>query len=172
MNGENQKDNGQVSTFDVIMIIMILIVFFAPAQVIVSPWGTWIGAMTWSFDTQGNAFDFGLIIFLASLPFMFLRIVFIVPFYRLYHRKAKQRHVIASGILAEIMFEIIFAIPLIISTIIFLPIAIHWAFPVPLLFGIGYLYLKFVPPPEESVWIEEEDPNRWWESRTGENQSD
>ncbi|MHA1907838.1 MAG: hypothetical protein ACW98Y_11130 [Candidatus Thorarchaeota archaeon] len=173
MNRESQKTDNQGKKLKAVLGIMALVALFAPAHAQVSEWGSSIIAMTWQWSiyTYDSWFMFDPIFMLiSSLPFTFLRPVFIVMFNRLYKEKTTKRRVLLVGIISEIFVEAIYYGMMIIQLIVY-PwgmFGIPLIFPVPLLFGLGLVYMKLVPPPEVSSWVEETEPNHWWTQKEGE----
>ncbi|MFW9804911.1 MAG: hypothetical protein ACFFFC_19800 [Candidatus Thorarchaeota archaeon] len=125
-----------------------------------------VAAMAWLFHSGGG---FGNFIFdinnlIASLPYTFLRIVFVWMIYRLYRGKTSLKRVAVIAIAAELQLPVIFLIQ-------FLPIGLSYAgfpsmplpIPIPLLVLMGFLLTRIAPPPDDEFWIEKEQIDYWWE---------
>ena len=101
---------------------------------------------------------------LNSLPFTFLRPVFIYMFYRLYRGKSTRKRVLVVGIISEVFVEAIFYFTMIMQLLLYpygwFPLNI--VFPIPILLVIGLVYMKLVPPPEVTSWVDESEPSHWW----------
>ncbi|MFX1261865.1 MAG: hypothetical protein ACFFAZ_07260 [Promethearchaeota archaeon] len=127
-----------------------------------------VAAMAWIFFS-GSMGVFGNFIFdinslIASLPFTFLRIVFVWMIYRLYRGKTSIRRVAVTAIATELQVPAIFLVQFLAISPIYggwpsLPLPI----PIPLLALVGLLLIKIAPPPEDELWIEKEQTEYWWE---------
>ena len=92
----------------------------------------------------------------------------------MYKGKTGKRRVLIVGLLSEIFVEAIYYGMMIIQLLLY-----PWGFwgfplicPVPLLFGLGLVYMKLVPPPEVTSWIEEAEPDYWWNQKEGAEEDD
>ena len=151
---------------NIVIGIMALVTLFAPAHAQVAEWGSFVLAMTWQWSV--SRWDSYFIILqpymlIQVLPFTFLRPIFVAMFYRMYKGKSTRKRVLIVGILSEILIEMIYYIPMILSMIMYpWGLMIPLMFPIPLLFLIGLVYMKLVPPPEVTSWVEESEPSYWW----------
>jgi hypothetical protein len=152
---------------NVVVGVMAIVALFAPAHVQTSEWSSSVMAMTWmwyiyEWDSWFSFLDPYMT--LQLLMFTFLRPVFLAMFYRMYKEKSTKKRVLIVGFLSESIIELFYYS----MTIFFMLMSpwgwysISWIFPIPLLFGIGLLYMKLVPPPEVSSWVDESEPSHWW----------
>ncbi|MHA2210013.1 MAG: hypothetical protein ACXABV_12680 [Candidatus Thorarchaeota archaeon] len=146
-----------------------IVALFAPVMIVfVSAQSFTVAAMTWLFHS-GSIGAFGNFIFdinslIASLPFTFLRIVFVWMIYRLYRGKTSLKRVAVMAIAAELQVPVIFLIQFLPMGLVYggwpsLPLPI----PIPLLALVGFLLTRIAPPPEDELWIEKEQTDYWWE---------
>ena len=111
-------------------------------------------------------FMFDISNLIASIPFAFLRIVFVWMIYRLYRGETSLKRVAVVGIAAELQLPAIFLI-------LYLPMALIYGgssslplpVPIPLLVLVGFLLTKITPPLEGELWIEKAQTRYWWEKR-------
>jgi len=112
-------------------------------------------------------FNFSPSWFLASLPYAFVRYIFVYMMYRFYTGKATRRRTIMTGIVSELPLPVLFLITMI-PMLLFSPPGMGFYFPifipVPILFVVGYAIIRFRPPPEEEVWIDREAATQWWDA--------
>lgn len=102
----------------------------------------------------------------ASFPFVFLRYVFVFMVYRLYTGKTTRRRTYLAGLAAELQLVGIYGVMSLVSLlsapyggVFYMPIIV----PIPVMFLCAYAFIRFISPPEEKLWIEEETPKQWWE---------
>ncbi|MFW9847685.1 MAG: hypothetical protein ACFFF4_01005 [Candidatus Thorarchaeota archaeon] len=102
---------------------------------------------------------------IASLPFTFLRFVFIWMMYRLYRSKTTFKRAVVAGIAAELqlpVFYLIISLPM----LLYYPEGIFYMqfpIPIPVLILVAFLLTKRYPIPEDKQWIEREQVQQWWE---------
>ena len=132
--------------------IMFLVAVFAPYGILISGGGNSITSIVWNLDwgTWGHSLT---ILqpwqWIASLPLTFLRFIFTFEMYRLYLGKSTITRALWIGILDEIpitIFGIIGFIP-----VLFNPLYLYTliALPIPGLLLVGWLIIRFRPPPIE-----------------------
>lgn len=124
-------------------------------------------SMTWqmNYSSWGQDFRFDPFSLFASLPFTFLRIVFAIMMMRLYQGKTTKKRTLLVGIASELQLAVIYYIPTLLM-LLFAPsmyFFIQIIIPIPVLFAIGFLIIKFAPPTERTMWIEDEKTSAWWE---------
>jgi hypothetical protein len=146
-----------------------IVALFGPVVIVFSSAQSFtIAAMAWIFhsgsiDLFGN-FIFDINSLIASLPFTFLRFVFVWMIYRLYRGKTSLKRVAVIAIATELQVLAVFLAQ-------FFPmISVYggWAslplpIPIPLLALVGFLLTRIAPPPEDELWIEKEQIDYWWE---------
>lgn len=149
--------------------VMLVIAIFGPVSVNIYLEGglgsnIYLTGMTWQIIGL-NLYNvmFGVAFFLVSLPFTFLRLVFVYQVYRYFCGLASRRNTILIGVLAEIQFPLIGLImmPFAIGSP---SIAVVLAVPVPLLLIVGVIFLRYVPIPQPiDGWKELDKGPDWWE---------
>ena len=146
-----------------------IVALFGPVGIIFIPAsGFTVAAMTWVFYSASmgpfSNFMFDIFTLFASLPFTFLRLVFVWMIYRLYRGKTSLKRVAVVAIATELQLLVIFLISYLPMLLMYpgwypLPLLI----PIPLLTLVGFVLTKIAPPPEDSLWIEEKQTQYWWQ---------
>ncbi|MHA1577963.1 MAG: hypothetical protein ACTSU3_11440 [Candidatus Thorarchaeota archaeon] len=133
-------------------------------------WGdlsSMIISMMWemNYSPWGQDFQFNPFNLLGTLPLTFLRIVFVIMMIRLYQGKTTKKRTLVVGIASELQIAALFYGAMLFTMLLFLsPIPFFQiVIPIPILFAIGLLIMKFGPPAERTMWIEEEKTRSWWE---------
>jgi hypothetical protein len=103
-------------------------------------------------------------VLIASLPYTFLKPVFLFMFYRLYKGRTTRRRTIFVGLLSELQVAVPSYLSYIITISMYPPgwFSFPIVYPIPLVFIIGLVALKLSPPPEDQSWIQESEPSYWW----------
>ncbi|MFW9834194.1 MAG: hypothetical protein ACFFEK_09380 [Candidatus Thorarchaeota archaeon] len=152
--------------------IMLIIALIGPVSVNIYP-GTWFGpiiylcGMTWQIiGFNLSSLMFSSLFLLISLPFMFLRLVFVYQIYKYYQGLATKKRTVIVGVLSEIQFPLIglFIMPFAIGNP---SLAFFFAIPIPLLLIVGLIFLQsvHVPLPIDG-WKELDKSQNWWEIKT------
>jgi hypothetical protein len=146
-----------------------IVALFGPVMIVFySAQGFTVAAMAWIYFSApmgvfGN-FLFDISSLIASLPFTFLRIVFVWMIYRLYRGKTSLKRVAVIAIATELQVPAVFLVQ-------FLPVisvyggwsSLPLPIPIPLLVLVGFLLTRIAPPTEDELWIEKEQIDYWWE---------
>ncbi len=144
-----------------------IVALFGPVAIVFSSAQSFtVAAMAWLFHSGGafGNFIFDINSLIASLPFTFLRIVFVWMIYRLYRGKTSLKRVAVIAIATELQLPAIYLVQ-------FLPMVLVYGgryllpplIPIPLLVLVGFILARFAPPPEDELWIEEDQTEYWWE---------
>lgn len=110
---------------------------------------------------------FDPLMFLGTLPIVFLRYIFIIMMYRYYSGKTTRIRTLFAGVIAELQLPAFYYILMTISFILYpggmfyIPLVI----PTPLLLLVGYALIRYRPPIEDEVWIDRESTKQWWDLR-------
>lgn len=152
--------------------IMLIIALLGPVSVnfypsILRGHSVYICGMTWQtigFDL--SSLMFGALFLIVSLPFMFLRLVFVYQIYKYYQGLVTRKRTFIVGVLSEIQFPLLnfFIAPFAIGSPSFV---VFLAIPIPLLLiiGLAILYSVKVPFPADG-WKELDTDQDWWEANT------
>jgi len=149
-----------------------IIAVISPIAIMLTDYGwgdlsAMIISMMWqmNYSSWGQEFRFDPFSLFASLPFTFLRIVFAIMMMRLYQGKTTKKRAILVGIASELQLAVIYYLPTLFM-LLFAPsmyFYIQIIIPIPVLFAIGLIIMKFSPPAERTMWIEDEKTGSWWE---------
>lgn len=172
-HSKTQSSTRQKLSPSIIGAVMGIIAVLAPIVISVSNYGwgevsTMIIAMTWqaSYSPWGPGYyAFNPFMLLSTLPLTFLRIVFLVMMVRLYQGKTTKKRAILVGFACELQLVALFYGSMLLAMLLSpYPFELYQIMiPIPILFFIGLLITKFVPPTEVTTWIEEEKTDSWWE---------
>lgn len=173
MSSESEFDmqRGQKLSSTIIGTIMALIAIFAPIMIVINQyeWETNIvvAAMTWqaNYFTWGSNIYFDPFILISSLPFAFLRIIFVIMIVRLYQGRTTKRRTLLVGIASELQLVALY------YSVILLGILIaprgfsiyQYMIPIPILLFVGFLIIHLYPPRVKTMWIEEVESRSWWD---------
>ncbi len=156
-----------------IIILMILIAFFAPAAMAgehyFSSFYLNITAMTW----QVNVSQFGLTIqflepymLLTMSPFLLFRAGFVYQISKYYRGKTTRGRTAIAAVLSEAPFFVLFFFWAI-STALYSGFGLNS--PLPIMMVVGLLILWRFPMPTVKVpWEGAEEPTPWWEEESKE----
>lgn len=152
--------------------VMLLIAILGPVSVNIYPEGGLgpiinLTGMAWQI-TGLNLYDamFGVTFLLGTLPFMFLRLVFVYQMYRYFCGLATVRNTILVGVLTELQYPLVgfLTMPFAIANP---SLAIVFVVPVPLLLIAGLIFLRYVMIPQPiDGWKELDKGTDWWEQTT------
>ncbi|TFG15447.1 hypothetical protein EU537_00070 [Candidatus Thorarchaeota archaeon] len=166
---ESQKEK---RTRYIVLLIILAAALFLPVLVIVysSPYYGYVQvmAMTWIWYSQGRpfpvVFPFFIFMVISSLPFTFMRLVFVYMVNRYYLAKTTKKRVLMAGVAAELQAALIFNLPYILMFILAPGQSMYpmYAIPIPALIIIGYLIFRFRPPPVQKSWVEDSEKAGWW----------
>ncbi|MHA2004185.1 MAG: hypothetical protein ACW975_06650 [Candidatus Thorarchaeota archaeon] len=165
----DSKDSIQGSILLTLAIVMILtpmgLVFYFGEG---GYWYASIAAMSWFANIEAYGFYFrpDPMMLLATLPFSFMRIGFVFMIWRVYQGKTTTSRALKVGIAAELWFPLLYYLPNVISLLIIPMAFMVWplSIPLPILLLSGWLVLRLRPPTEVlSSWVDEEQPEKWWE---------
>jgi hypothetical protein len=167
-----QEPKEEKRTRYLVLLIILAGALFLPVLIIVynSPYYGYIQvmAMTWMWYSSGIPYPVisPLFIFMiiSSLPFTFMRLVFVYMVNRYYLAKTTKQRVLIVGVAADIQAALIYNLPYILMFILspggsMYPI---YGIPTPALIIIGYLIFRFRPPPVQKSWVEDSEKGGWW----------
>ncbi|MFX0108586.1 MAG: hypothetical protein ACFE7R_09900 [Candidatus Hodarchaeota archaeon] len=151
-----------------ITVILLLLAMFGPMALNIYPRvGNdpifYLAGMSWMIIalTITDSF-FGFMLFLQSIPFAFLRLVFVYQIYRYYRRKSSRKRTIIVGVLSEIQITII-GIIILPLTLVYPFLAIMIPVPIPLLLLTALGIMRYVPVPgPPDGWSDLEEKQEWW----------
>jgi hypothetical protein len=141
-------------------IILVLIASLTPYVIFLTEKIT-IVAVAWIlFISAGHVSIIFLEQTIPTLPFTFLRFMFVLQMIRLYDNKTTKKRTILVGVLSEcpmLIFLVGNTLPLLWNP--------RWpygfmGFSIPLLLLIGWLLMKYFPPPKVQDWLDREES--WW----------
>ncbi|MFW9807662.1 MAG: hypothetical protein ACFFFK_13120 [Candidatus Thorarchaeota archaeon] len=152
--------------------IMLIIALFGPVSINFYP-DPWFGPMVYFCGMTWQTIGFNLsylmfsaLLLLVSIPFMFLRLVFVYQIYKYYQGLVTRKRTFIVGVLSEIQFPLItfFIMPFTIGNP---SLTSFIAIPIPLLLLVGLVILYFVnlPLPTDG-WKELDTSQDWWETKT------
>jgi hypothetical protein len=151
---------------------MLIIAILGPVSVNIYPEGGLgpivnLTGMAWQIIGL-NIYDamFGVVFLLSTLPFTFLRLVFVYQIYRCFCGMVNMRNTILVGVLAELQYPLIglLIMPFAIGNS---SLAMVFVVPVPLLLIVGLIFLRYVTIPQPiDGWKELDKGTDWWEQTT------
>jgi len=170
---ESQKEK---RTRYMVLLITLIVALFSPVIAILynSPYYSYVQimAMTWVWYGSGGGMPIPLLFFfiISSLPFTFMRLVFVYMVNRYYLGKTTRQRILIAGIIAEAQAPIIYSLPYIIMLILspgssYFPM---YAIPVPILIIVVFLLMRFRPPPERKSWVDNGEKGGWWSDEEAE----
>jgi len=108
---------------------------------------------------------------LANLPYIFLKYLFLFQFYRFYKGSIPEKHVWVVGLLSELQWFLMLGLPNVFEALLGLRVwtAFSWYIPIPIALITSILLMKLAPRPgSEPMWIDkEEDEPSWVKSEEG-----
>ena len=142
------------------MIILVLVASLTPYVIFLTEKIT-IFAVAWAlFISEDHVSIIFLEQTIPTLPFTFLRFIFVLQMIRLYDNKTTKKRTILAGVLSEcpmLFFLVGNTLPLLWNP--------RWpygfmGFSIPLLLLIGGLLMKYFPPPTVQEWPKQDEG--WW----------
>ncbi|MGV9104009.1 MAG: hypothetical protein ACOC3C_07840 [Candidatus Thorarchaeota archaeon] len=173
MQSETSEHESQKEKRNRYMVLLttLIVALFSPAIAILynSPYYSYVQIMAMTWVWYGSAFGPPMpiplmFILISSLPFTFMRLVFVYMVNRYYLRKTTRQKTLIAGIIAEAQAPMIYSLPYIIMFILSpgSPYFPMYAIPVPALIIVAFLLMRFRPPPERKSWVDNGDKGNWW----------
>ena len=108
--------------------------------------------------------------FIAYLPYIFLKYLFLFQFFRYYKGSIPEKHVWIVGLLSEIQWFLMLGLPKVFEVLLGLHAwtSFTWSIPIPIALMTSILLMKLAPRPgSEPMWIDKEKEERsWWKSQS------
>ena len=157
--------------------LLFFVMFFLPFMIEFRGAGSHLASSISSLTWRLLFFNDGIIEFrleltwLANLPYIFLKYLFLFQFYRFYKGSIPEKHVWVVGLLSELQWFLMLGLPKVFEVLLGLRVwtAISWYVPIPITLITSILLMKLAPRPgSEPMWIDkEEDEPSWLKSEEG-----
>jgi hypothetical protein len=126
-----------------------------------------VNSLLWVYQLSNNKSNFTLLLlpldFLASLLYRFFRVLFVWQMYRFYKNESTKRFTIAIGICSELFMYVLFeVVGRIIVLLLGQIVNIHYVIPIPILFLVGYVLIRYYPPSISPNKWDLTNDTKWW----------
>ena len=164
-----------------VTLLLFFVMFFLPYMI--SYWNVEsrlagdIASLTWRLILfKDGTFEFRLTLsFVAYLPYIFLKYLFLFQFFRYYKGSIPEKHVWVVGLLSELQGFLMLGLPKVFEVLLGVRAwtASTWSIPLPISLVTAILLMKLAPRPgSKPMWIDKEEKKSWWKSqRKGEDTS-
>ena len=151
--------------------LLFFVMFFLPFMIEFRGSGSHLASSISSLTWRLLFFNDGIIEFrleltwLANLPYVFLKYLFLFQFYRFYKGSIPERHVWVVGLLSELQWFLMLGLPNVFEALLGLRVwtAFSWYIPIPIALITSLLLMKLAPRPgSEPMWIDKEEGELSW----------
>jgi len=151
--------------------LLFFVMFFLPFMIEFRGAGSHLASSISSLTWRLLFFNDGIIEFrleltwLANLPYVFLKYLFLFQFYRFYKGSIPERHVWVVGLLSELQWFLMLGLPNVFEALLGLRVwtAFSWYIPLPISLITALLLMKLAPRPgTEPMWIDKEEGEPSW----------
>ena len=166
----SEQGGSKESTSTIVGMVLLFAVLFAPAAIIFQmslyySYAQIISPM-WTMFSEGGPGGTGLRLetleyFLATLPFTFLRYVFVYMMVKFYRGRTTRKRIILVGISSELQL-LVLSFPALLMILFSSTDYLMIFLPIPSILVIGLLFIHFIPPNPTLIWIEKEELHQWW----------
>ncbi|TFH04529.1 MAG: hypothetical protein E4H14_14530 [Candidatus Thorarchaeota archaeon] len=157
-----------------ITLLLLFVMFFLPYLIDYRGVGSrliaGLSSLTWRFlFFNDGTIEFRLELhFVANLPYIFLKYLFLFQFYRFYKGSTTEKYVLIVGLLSELQWFLMLGLPKVLEVLLGLRAwtSITSYIPIPISLVTAILLMILAPRPgSEPMWIDKEEKKSWWKSR-------